>query len=662
MAASDLVKRAQKLRETIHHHRYLYHVLDTQEISEEALDSLKRELAELEQTHPELVTSDSPTQRVGGQSLQAFAKVTHPEAMLSLNDVFGQDDLVAWQERIQRIDPRATQDGFFCELKLDGLAIELDYIEGVLMTGSTRGNGRIGEDVTQNLKTVEAVPLILEQKEDVIVRGEVFLTKKEFERINKELAAEDKKTYANPRNLAAGSIRQLNSAITAVRRLDSYAYSIVGDTTIVTHEAEHERLKELGFKINPHNRYCKTIQEVQEFRDYWEQHRESLPYEVDGVVVLLNNNSIFRKLGVIGKAPRGAVAYKFSPREATTKVNDIMVSIGRTGSLTPIAVLEPIEIGGTTVSRATLHNEDEIRRLGVKIGDTVIVARAGDVIPDIKKVLGELRTGKEKNFKMPSKCPICKEPVQKVEGQVAVKCANRECPALRREAIYHVVAKRAFDIDGIGPKIIDQLMDAGLVQESADLFSLKKESLLNLERFAEKSAHNAINAIQSRKKISLDRFIYALGIDHVGEETAFGLAQHFKKVTNLRTATLEALQSIPNVGPVVAQTIFDWFQRPYNQKLIDKFLGLGVRVLEEKPSQKASKLDGKTFVLTGTLESMSRDQAKEKVRELGGSVSSAVSKETDYVVAGEDPGSKYDKAQKLGVTVLDESEFLKITS
>ncbi len=654
-------QRIKKLRETINYHRRQYHVMDRQEISDEALDSLKKELFDLEQEYPDLVTSDSPTQRVGGEPLKKFNKVEHRERMLSLNDAFSQDDMIEWEERVKRIDHHATVGGFYCELKIDGLAIELWYRKGLLAIGATRGNGVIGEDVTQNLKTVEAIPLTInDARSEVIVRGEVFLTKKDFQRINNEQAKKGEATYANPRNLAAGSVRQLNPKVTASRRLDSYAYSLVTDLGQKTHEKEHETLKKLGFKTNTHNKFIRTLKEVQKFRDYWEKHRESLPYEIDGIVVIVNDNSMFKKLGVIGKTPRGAIAYKFSPRESTTIVNDIIVSVGRTGTLTPLAMLEPVEIGGTRVSRATLHNIDEIHRLGVKIGDTVVVGRAGDVIPDIKKVLTELRTGREKDFRMPTKCPVCGQPVRQVQDEVAVKCVNKECPALRREAIYHVVTRSAFDIDGIGPKIIDQLMDVGLVQDSADLFALKKEELLNLERFGEKSAQNAVNAIKLRKEIPFNHFIYALGIDHVGEETAFDLARRFRTIENLRNASPDDLHAIPDIGPVVSESISAWFKRGYNQKLVDKFLKLGVIVLEEKAKKGSSKLAGKTFVLTGTLESMSRDQAKERIRALGGDVSASISKETDYIVAGAEPGSKLEKAQKLGVKILDERAFLRL--
>lgn len=668
MDEAEAKKRIEKLREVINHHRFLYHVLDKQEISDAALDSLKKELFDLEQEFPELVTPDSPTQRVGGKPLKEFKKVKHPEQMLSFNDAFGQEDMKEWEARFEKIYAGASKHGYYCELKIDGLAIELTYKNGTLETGSTRGDGLIGENVTQNLKTVEAVPLKLEMSKyqniqvptELVVRGEVFITKKKFERINEQQKKAGLKIYANPRNLAAGSVRQLDPKITASRNMDSFAYSLVTNLGQKTHEDEHRILKSLGFKTNPHNKFAKELDEVQKFRDYWEKHRDKLNYEVDGIVVILNDENSFRRTGIVGKAPRGAIAYKFSPKESETVIEDIIVQVGRTGILTPVAKLKPVSIGGTTVSRATLHNLDEIRRLGLKIGDTVIIGRAGDVIPDVKKVLKELRTGKEKEFHMPKKCPVCREPVQKVEGQVAYKCVNKNCPAIRRKAIYHLVSKRAFDIDGIGPKIIDQLMDAALIHDAADLFTLKKEDLLNLERFAEKSAENTVNAIRNKKQAPLAKFIYALGIDHIGEETAFTLAKKFKKLDNLKTASLEELGSTPDIGPVVAESIYEWFQKKYNQNLINKFIKAGVKILEEKVSAKSEKLAGKTFVLTGTLETLGRDEAKDRVRDLGGDVSSSVSKETDYVVVGTEPGSKYDKAKRLGVKIINEKEFLEI--
>ncbi len=682
MNIQEARQRAEKLRTVINRQRYLYHVLDRQEMSDDALDSLKKELFDLEQEHPGLVVPDSPTQRVGGKPLKEFKKVEHPAPMLSFNDAFSQQDMKDWGSRFERVVPRAGKHGFYDELKIDGLAIELIYERGVLSIGATRGDGKVGEDVTQNLKTVEAIPLRLLDDDEaaknlkkarlekfapavrralagrLAVRGEVFLSRKEFERINRGQKKAGQKEYANPRNLAAGSVRQLDPAVTRSRRLDSFAYSLVTDVGQETHEQEHLILKALGFKTNPHNEFAGDLKGVQAFRDRWEKAREELDYEIDGTVVILNDNKTFRRLGVIGKAPRGAIAYKFSPREAQTIVQDIVVQVGRTGVLTPVAVLKPVSIGGTTVSRATLHNLDEIRRLGVKIGDTVIVGRAGDVIPDISKVLKDLRTGKEREFHMPRTCPVCGQKVEKVASQVAYRCVNKNCPAVKREGIYHFVSKKALDIDGVGPKIIDQLMDAALIRDPADLFSLRKEDLLNLDRFAEKSAQNVVDAIAEKKKVPLHRFIFALGIEHVGEETAVVLTREFGSLEKLLQASQEELRNIPDVGSVVAKSIWEWFQRPYNERLLMKFRGLGVQVLHEKMAVKSGKLVGKTVVLTGTMESLSRQEAEEKVRQHGGDVSSSVSRQTDYVVVGSEPGSKYDTAKRLGVKMIDEKQFL----
>ncbi len=685
MVKLEVKERINKLRKAIDHHRYLYHVLDKPEISDSALDSLKKELFDLEHQYPELITPDSPTQRVGGKPLKEFKKVKHLEPMLSFNDAFNEEDMKDWQNRSDKILRNSNPGGYYCELKIDGLAIELTYEDGLLKICSTRGDGMIGEDVTQNLKTVEAIPIKIISPEEVIknlkeagldhfikrvtealagqliIRGEVFITRKEFDNINKQQKRLGLKEYANPRNLAAGSVRQLDPQITKSRNLDSFSYSLKTDLGQKKHEEEHLLLKAMGFKTNPHNKFLEDLADVQKFRDYWEKNRLKLNYEIDGIVVIVNENKNFEHLGVVGKAPRGAIAYKFSPIEAETVVEDIIVQVGRTGTLTPVAVLKPVGVGGVTVSRATLHNLDEIRRIGVKIGDTVIVGRAGDVIPDIYRVIKELRTGKEREFHMPRKCPVCGEKIEQISNQVAFKCVNKNCPAIRREAIYHFVSKRAFDIDGVGPKIIDQLMDTALIHDASDLFYLKRPDLLNLERFADKSADNAIQAIQEKKTVSLDKFIYSLGIEHVGEETAFTLAKNFKKLEKIRHAGLEDLQNISDIGPVVAKSIIEWFQKPYNQKLIDKFKKAGIKVLEEKTTKGSDRLAGKTFVITGSLESMSRDQAKDRIREFGGDVSSSVSKNTDYVVAGSEPGSKYDKAQKLGVKIISEKEFLKIT-
>lgn len=677
MVKAEAKNRMGKLKDLINQYRYARLVLDGPMVEEAVEDSLKKELFDLEQEFPDLVTPDSPSQRVGGKPLEKFTKFTHPERMLSFNDAFGREDMEDWLDRMARVvgekipeagpaRPNFAQQklgGFYCELKIDGLAIELVYKNSVLEIGSTRGDGIVGENVTQNLKTVEAIPLSLlpsssiQPSATLVVRGEVFITRKEFKRINKEQEKSGGAVYANPRNLAAGSIRQLDPTVTASRKLDSFAYSLVTNLGQRTHEEEHRILKELGFKTNPHNKFCENLEEAQKFRDYWEKEREGLNYEIDGVVVIVNDNRMFKKLGVVGKAPRAAVAYKFSPKESTTKVKDIIVSVGRTGALTPIAILEPVEIGGTTVSRATLHNEDEIRRLDVRIGDTVVIGRAGDVIPDVKKVLRELRSGREKIFLFPTKCPVCGGPVRRVEGEAAHKCVNKNCPAIKREGIYLFVSRGATDIDGIGPKIIDQLMDTGLVKDAADLYLLKKEDLLNLERFADKSAENSIAAIQSRRKIPFARFIFALGIPHVGSETALDLARQFGTFDKLAQAGETDFLRIKDIGEVVAKSIHRWFADKRHQKLLAKFEKAGVRVLKQELAQKSDRLKDKTFVFTGALDTITREQAEKLVCEHGGNTSSSISKETSYVVAGADPGSKYDRAKKLGVTVLSEEEF-----
>jgi len=688
MTKKEAKVRIEKLKRLIHHHRYLYHVLDKQEISEAVLDSLKKELFDFEQEFPEFITPDSPTQRVGGKPLEKFEKVRHPTPMLSFNDAFSEKDMEDWLERISRLltPTEASKIDFYCEPKLDGLAIELIYENGILKAGSTRGDGIIGEDVTQNLKTVEAIPLKLRTKEEIlkdfktqgcdpcileairnfdfkksiVVRGEAIIIKKDFEKVNKEQIKRNFPPYANPRNLAAGSIRQLDPKVTASRHLDSNAYDLVTDLGQKNHFEKHQIIETLGFKTNnKYSKYCRNLKEVFEFHDFWQKNREKLPYEIDGIVVIVNDNKIFEKLGVVGKAPRGVIAFKFPLKQATTIIEDIKVQVGRTGALTPVAILKPVEVGGVTISRATLHNEDEMKRLGVKIGDTVIVGRAGDVIPDIISVLPELRTGREKEFKFPKKCPACGGKVVRPAGEVVWRCLNPKCFARQREYFYHFISKAAFDIVGLGPKIVDRLIDEGLVSDPADLFELEEGDILPLERFAEKSAKNLIEVIQSRKKIQFPRFIYALGIRNVGEETARTLAEYFGSIEKLKKASLEELQKIMNVGPMVAKSIYAFFQEKRNLKFIEKLKWVGVEIISEK-KPKRQILEGKTFVLTGSLGSMAREEAKEKIRLLGGEISESVSKKTDYVLVGKEPGSKFEKAQKLGVKTINEKEFLKI--
>ncbi|OGZ67074.1 MAG: hypothetical protein A3D35_02805 [Candidatus Staskawiczbacteria bacterium RIFCSPHIGHO2_02_FULL_34_9] len=668
MTKQEAKQRIEKLKKTINYHRHLYHVLDKQEISDAALDSLKKELFDLEQEHPDLITKDSPTQRVGGEPLKEFKKVRHPVRMLSFNDAFSKDDIKNWLERISKLltPVEKSQIDFYAELKIDGLAIELTYEDGIFVTGSTRGDGTVGEDITQNLKTVEAIPLSLQISNSkfkiprtLTVRGEVFISKKDFENINKLQKEKGLPLYANPRNIAAGSVRQLDPKITVERHLDSFAYEVVTDLGFTNHEEKHEFLNNLGFKTNQKNRYCKSLEELFSFYDEIGKIRDKLTYEIDGIVVVINNNKIFEKLGVVGKAPRGAIAFKFAQSQATTILEDIKLQIGRTGAITPVAVLRPVQISGITITRATLHNEDEIKRLGLKIGDTVIVARAGDVIPDIIKVLPELRTGKEKEFKMPTICPSCKTKLEKSDTEALYKCPNSKCFARRRRSFYHFVSRAAFNMDGLGPKIIDRLLDEGLVQDPSDLFKLKEGDIDQLERFGEKSAENLINSIAEKKEITLPRFIFSLGIRNVGEETAIDLTNHFHSINNIRKAKLEDLDSILNIGPIVAESIYEWFNDKDNVKFLDKLLESGIKIKSEK-SISNNKLSGKSFVLTGGLESMEREIAKEKIRQLGGQVSESVSRKTNFLVAGSDPGLKYDKAQKLGVKILAEKEFIDL--
>lgn len=680
-------ERIEKLKKLIEKYRYSRHVLDKELVPIEVEDSLKKELFDLEQRYPEFVTPDSPTQRIGGKPLEKFEKVKHPKPMLSLNDAFSEKDLNDWLERNAKLltKEELSKIDFFCEPKLDGLAIELIYKDGIFFLGSTRGDGLVGENVTQNLKTIESVPLKLKESEEVakelekegekeiadfirknglkevVVRGEAIITKKNFELVNKEQEKLGQPIFANPRNLASGSIRQLDPKVTAKRRLDVSVYDLVTNLGQKTHQQEHKILQALGFKTNnKYSKYCKDLKEVIEFREYWLKNREKLPYEIDGIVVQINDNKIFEKLGVVGKAPRGAIAFKFPLKQATTILEGVRFQVGRTGAVTPVAILKPVEVGGVTITKATLHNEEMIRKLGVKIGDTVVVGRAGDVIPEVVQVLPEMRTGKEKEIQFPRNCPICRQKLVKKEEEAIWRCENPKCPAKERRYFYHFV--KAFDIIGLGPKIVDRLLDEGLVEDPADLFLLKEGDLIPLERFAEKSAKNLIEAIQSRKKITLSKFIYALGIRNVGEETAQDLADHFGSIEKLAQASPEDLQKIREIGPVVAQSIYDYFQEKRNRQFLSKLKKVGIKIEAEKKEEEGQKLKGLTFVLTGSLKTMTREIAKERIRQLGGKVSESVSRNTDYLILGENPGSKYQKAKKLNIKILTEEEFLNLLS
>jgi len=674
MEKSEVKKRIEKLRELINYHRYLYHVLDREEISQAALDSLKHELFNLEKIFPEFITPDSPTQRVAGKPLAGFKKVEHKIPMLSIEDIFSEEELKDWEDYLKRLKLEAPLE-YFAELKIDGFAISLIYEAGVFKLGSTRGTGTIGEDVTQNLKTIESIPLKLEihphgklskeilenlkkliEKGKIEIRGEVYMNVKDFERLNKDLEKKRERTFANPRNLAAGSIRQLDPKLAASRPLKFLAYDVITDLGQTKHSEDHQILQILGFKTDE-GKECQNLDKVIEFWKEIAKKREKVPFQIDGVVIVINNNLLFNNFGVVGKSPRGIRAFKFSPKQATTIVEKIILQVGRTGAVTPVAVLKPVEVGGVKISRATLHNVDEIKRLGLKIGDTVIVGRAGDVIPDVIQVLPELRTGKEKTFRLPENCPVCNTKLEKLEGEVVWRCPNPKCPARKREYFYHFVSGGAFDILGLGPKIIDRLLDEGLISDPADLFLLKEDDVSHLERFAEKSAKNLISAIQSKKEISLPKFIYALGIRNVGEETAQDLAEYFSSIEKLKKATLEELQKVMDIGPVVSKSIYEFFQEKRNLNFIKKLMKVGVKVIEEKKPKKQI-LKGKTFVLTGSLQSLSREEAKTKIREMGGEISESVSKKTDFVIVGKEPGSKFKIAQKLGLKIISEKQFI----
>lgn len=676
-------ERIGKLREEIAKYRYEMHVLDRLSISESALDSLKHELYKLEQQYPDLITQDSPTQRVAGKPAEGFQKVSHLAPMLSIEDVFSREEANAWLERLRKIEPRAHFD-FFAEIKMDGLAVSLVYEDGIFVQGSTRGDGRVGEDVTLNLKTIEAIPLRLrrpsaaeieafidahrghidvERVREVFgshlgrieIRGEAYLTKHQLELINKIQKAKGLETYANPRNTAAGTIRQLDAAVVAERRLSFFGYAMIGDYGTQSHVQTHEMISLLGVPQNPFNRYCKTLDDVQKMHDEIYKKRDRLAYWLDGIVVNVNQDRLFASLGVVGKTPRAVIAWKFPAEQATTIVRDIQVNVGRTGVLTPVAVMDPVLVQGTTVTHASLHNQDEIHRLGLKIGDTVIIEKAGDIIPKVIRVLPQLRTGKEKVFHMPKHCPMCGSEVQHKSGEVAVTCANRNCFAQQLANLIHLV--NAFDMRGLGEKIAEQLIQQGFVHEPVDVFTLQPGDFLQLEGFAEVSANKLYKEIQAHRDIELHRFILALGIKHVGEETARDLAQAFGTIHLFREASLEQLQAIEGIGDVVAQSIVAWLHDKQHAQHLDRLIE-SVNISSVKQTTRGP-LSGTSWVITGTLSSLSRDEAKDRVRALGGDISESVSKKTSYVVVGDSPGSKYDKAQKLGVPVLDEEAFLK---
>lgn len=679
MTKQEVKNRIEKLKKEINHHRYLYHVLDRQEISDAALDSLKHELYSLEQEYPEFKTADSPTQRVGGKPLDKFEKVRHQVRQWSFHDVFSPEEIYEYDERLKRMLEKELghkpQIDYNCEVKIDGLHMIYTYEKGMLKRAATRGDGLIGENVTNNIKTIESVPLHLEKDVDIIVEGEVFMRKKVFDKLNAERKKRGIQIFANPRNAAAGAIRQLDPKVVKERKLDAFFYDISGGKYGIpeTQNKELKELAQLGFKVSKYYELCKNINEVVNFWKHVQKIREKEDYWIDGVVVKVNRYDFQKKLGHTGKAPRWAIAFKFPAEQSTTVVEDIVVQVGRTGALTPVAYLKPVPVMGTIVSRATLHNEDFINDLDIRVGDTVIIQKAGDVIPEVVEVLKNLRPHNAVKFHFPKKCPICGSPAVRREGEAAHYCTNKKCFATELERLIHLVSKKGFDIEHLGPKIIEQLVQEGLIKNAPDIFRLKKGDIQPLERFADKSAENLIAAIEKSRTIHLGKFLFALGIRFVGEETALDLAKRIPHISQIKIESpkdlirafeklsLEELQKIEGVGDKVGQSIFEWFQYKENIKLLEEFGQAGIKI-ESEAVHKKTPLDGKTFVLTGSMESMSRDEAKEKIRDLGGDVSSSVSKNTDFVVAGAEPGSKFGKAKKLGVKVIDEKEFLKLVS
>ncbi len=655
-------QKIEELRNEIRHHEHLYYVLDAPELSDADFDLLMQELKKLEAAHPQLITPDSPTQRVGGKPREGFVKVEHSRPMLSLDNAYNEQELRDWDRRVHEL-AGSDKVEYVCELKLDGMSLALTYEHGRLLRGVTRGDGSVGEDVTSNVRTMRSVPLSITasaiQKAGVPaefeVRGEIIMPLAAFERMNEDRESQNLGRFANPRNAAAGTIRVLEPNIVAERRLDFYAYFLLvkGKYFPDKHSAALEALQALGFKVNPNHLVAANIDQVLAFIAKGEQMREKLGYEIDGIVVKVNSMRTQDRLGFTGKAPRWAIAYKYAARSGVTQVQDILIQVGRTGKLTPVAALKPVFIGGTTVSRATLHNQDEIERLGVKIDDWVMVERGGDVIPKVVKVVEDKEHPRgHKMFHMPERCPVCKSNVVRVEGEADHRCINVNCPAKLRESIQHFAARSIMNIEGMGESLVNQLADRGLVKNIADIYELTKEKLLTLERIGDKSAENLLAEIEQSRKLPLERVIYGLGIRFVGERTAEFLAEHFGSMDAVMSASVEELEEVNEVGPRIAESIHEFFAEPSNRTLVErlrKYLTFtGVK------KQRGTALAGKTFVLTGTLPNYSRDAAKKMIEDAGGKVSGSVSKKTDYVVAGEDAGSKLDKARELGVNVIDE--------
>ena len=669
MPPADPKKKIESFREKIRHHEYLYYVLDNPELTDADFDKLMNELKRLEAEHPDLITPDSPTQRVGGKPREGFVKARHSSPMLSLDNAYSQEELRDWERRVHELSGR-TDVEYMCELKLDGMSLALVYADGRLERGITRGDGSVGEDVTLNVRTVRSIPLSVSNDKlkkagipsDFETRGEMLMPIAAFKKLNEDRAKEGLATFANPRNFTAGTVRQLEPSITAQRRMDYFAYMLLKDgrTYFDRQSKTMDALEAAGFKVNPNRKLVKNLEEVWKFIQSWEGKRDSLPYEIDGIVIKVDRTALQRELGFTGKAPRWAIAYKFAAHGAITQVEDIVPQVGRTGKLTPVAWLKPVPIGGTMVSRATLHNMDFVDELGVKIGDWVEVERGGDVIPKVVKVVEDAEHPRgHKSFQMPEHCPVCGGNVVRTEGEADHRCVNANCPAKLQGTILHFASRHVMDIDGLGEALVNQLTERGLVKNVADLYRLTKDDLLKLERMGEKSADNVLKEIAHSKKLPLERVIYGLGIRFVGERTAQFLAEHFGSLDDIMNASAEQLEEVNEVGPRIAESIVEFFTDEHNKRLVTDLKKAGLTFTGQK-KEKGTKLAGKTFVLTGTLTRHTRDEAKKMIEDAGGRVSGSVSKKTDYVVAGAEAGSKLDKARELGVAVIDEDEMEKL--
>jgi len=668
MIPKEVQERYRKLKNAVNRYRRAYHVYDKEEISPEALDSLKHELSELEAAHPSLIAPDSPSQRVAGQPLPGFKKVRHKVAQWSFNDAFSPEDIRAFDERVKRFLRSSHSEvapTYVCELKIDGLKVILEYQKGVLVTAATRGDGAVGEDVTQNIKTIESVPLALERPVDIIVEGEVWMSSKNLEALNKAQAKAGKPLYANPRNVAAGSIRQLDPSIAASRKLDMFIYDVAQTSEEVppTQAEELDYLRELGFKVNPHHIHAKDIEGCISYWETWKKKGRHQEYWTDGVVIKVNEKKYQDVLGYTGKAPRFAIAFKFPAEQVTTVLEDIVFQIGRTGVVTPVAHLRPVSVAGTTVSRATLHNEDEINRLDVRIGDTVVLQKAGDVIPEIVEVVKDLRPKNAKPFKWPTHIPECGGDgrIERIPGQAAWRCVDKKSFAVSRRVFHNFAGKHALDIEGLGKKTVDLLLENGLIQHFDDIFTLTEGDVLPLEGFAEVSAKKLIESIQRSREVELARLLVGLSVPHIGEETAILLAQEFRSLDALAAASEEKLNAIDGMGEIMAKAVYEWFHDKENLKLLGRLKKVLIIKIQEVTPLGNLPLAGKTYVLTGSLKSMSRDEAKDRLRSLGADVSSSVSKKTTAVIAGEEAGSKLDRARELEIAILDEGEFLKLT-